>query len=69
MIEHLSLKFTKTKDSFNASKKDCELKVEEFEKDEDENFHIDFIHSMANIRANNYGLSPLDWVSVKIKAG
>ena len=27
------------------------LQVEEFEKDNDENFHIDFIHAMANVRA------------------
>lgn len=33
-----------------------ELRVEEFEKDEDENFHIDFIYSMANIRSLNYSL-------------
>lgn len=30
------------------------LNVEEFEKDNDSNFHIDFIYSMANIRASNY---------------
>ena len=45
------------------------LKVEEFEKDVDENFHIDFIYAMANIRASNYGLQPMDWITVKIKAG
>ena len=45
------------------------LKVEEFEKDVDKNFHVDFIYSMANIRAQNYGLSEMDWITVKIKAG
>ncbi len=45
------------------------LKVEEFEKDNDENFHIDFIHAMANIRAANYKLEEMDWITVKIKAG
>jgi len=35
----------------------------------DENFHIDVIYSMANIRAQNYGLSQMDWLTVKIKAG
>ena len=45
------------------------LKVEEFEKDNDENFHIDFIHSMANVRAANYKLDEMDWITVKIKAG
>lgn len=43
--------------------------VEEFEKDKDDNYHIDFIYSMANIRASNYKLDPMDWVNVKIKAG
>jgi hypothetical protein len=45
------------------------MEVEEFEKDNDENFHIDFIYAMANIRAANYGLDPMDWLTVKIKAG
>ena len=45
------------------------MKVEEFEKDVDDNFHIDFINATANIRANNYGLDGMDWITVKIKAG
>lgn len=45
------------------------LKAEEFEKDNDENYHIDFIYSLANCRARNYKLDPMDWVTVKIKAG
>ena len=45
------------------------LKVEEFEKDEDSNFHIDFIHSAGNARALNYGLKEMDWITVKLKAG
>jgi len=48
---------------------DAELKVEEFEKDEDESFQIDLIYSMANIRASNYSLAEMDWITVKIKAG
>lgn len=28
-----------------------ELAVEEFEKDNDANFHVDFVYAMANIRA------------------
>lgn len=45
------------------------LKVEEFEKDNDDNYHVDFIHAMANIRAANYKLEEMDWITVKIKAG
>jgi ubiquitin-activating enzyme E1 len=26
----------------------------EFEKDDDKNYHIDFIHATANLRARNY---------------
>ena len=29
---------------------------EEFEKDHDENGHIDFIHSASNLRARNYNI-------------
>lgn len=45
------------------------LKVEEFEKDDDSNFHIDFIHAGGNARALNYGLPVMDWITVKLKAG
>ena len=46
-----------------------QLKVEEFEKDDDKNFHVDFIFSCANVRAMNYSLAPMDWLTVKLKAG
>ena len=45
------------------------FKVEEFEKDNDENYHIDFIHAAGNSRALNYGLAEMDWITVKLKAG
>ena len=32
----------------------------EFEKDDDTNYHIDFIHAVANIRARNYKLPEVD---------
>ena len=43
--------------------------VEEFEKDNDDNFHIDFIHAAGNARAICYGLGEMDWITVKLKAG
>lgn len=43
--------------------------TEEFEKDDDANFHIDFMHSMGNCRATNYKLDEMDWITVKLKAG
>jgi hypothetical protein len=45
------------------------LKFEEFEKDNDKNFHVDFIYACANVRAKNYSLQPMDWLTVKLKAG
>ena len=42
---------------------------EEFEKDNDYNGHIDFIHSLGNLRAANYMLDEMDWLTVKLKAG
>jgi hypothetical protein len=45
------------------------LQIEEFEKDNDDNFHVDFIHAMTNVRATNYKLDEMDWINVKIKAG
>lgn len=45
------------------------MKIEEFEKDNDSNYHIDFINAISNIRAENYKLEGMDWINVKIKAG
>lgn len=48
---------------------DTVIKAEEFEKDEDSNYHIDFVYAMANCRASSYKLDPMDWIQVKLKAG
>ena len=45
------------------------IRAESFEKDNDSNFHIDFMYSMANCRSLNYKLDEMDWLTVKIKAG
>lgn len=45
------------------------IRPEEFEKDNDANFHIDFMYSMGNLRSTNYKLDPMDWITVKLKAG
>lgn len=42
---------------------------EEFEKDNDSNYHIDLVHALANCRAASYKLDPMDWLQVKLKAG
>ena len=41
----------------------------EFEKDDDTNFHMDFIRSTGNLRATNYGIKPASKHDAKIIAG
>ncbi|KAI7899270.1 ubiquitin-activating emzyme E1 [Cokeromyces recurvatus] len=41
----------------------------EFEKDDDSNHHIDFITAASNLRALNYGISPVDRYRTKFIAG
>lgn len=41
----------------------------EFEKDDDTNFHMDFIWSLANLRARSYGIQEVEKLQAKLKAG
>ena len=41
----------------------------EFEKDDDTNFHIDFIHAAANLRARNYTIPECTQQKTKMIAG
>lgn len=41
----------------------------EFEKDDDDNFHIDFVTAASNLRAKNYEIATKDRLSVKLIAG
>ncbi|CUG89594.1 ubiquitin-activating enzyme E3, putative [Bodo saltans] len=41
----------------------------DFEKDDDDNFHIDFITAASNLRAINYAITPQDRLKVKMVAG
>lgn len=45
------------------------VKSDEFEKDNDANWHIDFMYALGNCRASCYKLEPMDWITVKLKAG
>lgn len=45
------------------------IKPEEFEKDNDANFHVDFMYASGNIRASCYKLELMDWITVKLKVG
>ena len=42
---------------------------EEFEKDDETNFHMDFIHALANLRARNYEITEIDQLEARLKAG
>jgi ubiquitin-activating enzyme E1 len=46
-----------------------DLAPHEFEKDDDSNFHIDFIAAAANLRARNYKIPEVDRFKVKLIAG
>lgn len=65
-VETLLKELTEAKKNLPSDFKPNE---EVFEKDDDENGHIDFIHALANCRASNYKLEPMDWINVKLKAG
>jgi len=41
----------------------------DFEKDDDSNFHIDFIHAAAQLRAENYGIPKCERQNTKMIAG
>lgn len=41
----------------------------EFEKDDDQNFHIDFVAAASNLRASNYAIPLQDKMKVKLVAG
>ena len=52
----------------SAFKKD-DFIAAEFEKDDDSNFHIDFINATANLRATNYQIKNCDRQKTKMIAG
>jgi ubiquitin-activating enzyme E1 len=55
---------------YDKSKYDPAIfKPHEFEKDDDTNYHIDFIHACSNLRAENYRITQCDRNKTKMIAG
>lgn len=58
----------------SLSSKDCSaikdtFNLQEFEKDDDTNYHIDFLTATSNLRARNYRIAEVDHLKVKLTAG
>lgn len=52
-----------------ADLSDVQFDSQEFEKDDATNFHMDFIHAAANLRAYNYQIKEVDPLQSKLIAG
>ena len=71
LIKHFNNEILKKikKNENNIQKKITMIRPEKFEKDDDDNYHINFILSFTNLRANNYKIENCDFLKVKEIAG
>jgi ubiquitin-activating enzyme E1 len=74
VLENTEEAYIRSQQTLNKLPKGDELKkflmnVVSFEKDDDKNFHIDFITAASNLRAMNYGIPVASRLESKIIAG
>jgi ubiquitin-activating enzyme E1 len=55
--------------TFSGAVNPAALEPADFEKDDDYNFHVDFVTAGSNLRAANYGIPPTDFGKAKLVAG
>jgi len=63
-VEHLLSRFPQPNETLNIK-----IQPHEFEKDDDKNFHMDYIVATANLRADNYEIQTGDRSKIKRIAG
>lgn len=64
--ENLKVLMTELKAAISGG---CKVEACEFEKDDETNFHIDYIHATAQSRARNYKITECDFGKTKMIAG
>ena len=68
-LEELKTRLIEIVDKAKSLKNRVNISELEFEKDDDENGHIDFINSISNFRAENYSIPTSDRFQTKMTAG
>jgi len=66
IVRHMTSEMS---EKVKSLKSKADLQPAEFEKDDDSNFHIQFIAAAANLRARNYKIPEADFHKVKMTAG
>ena len=68
-INSLIAEMNKYLESFDLKETSNLINIKEFEKDDDDNGHIEFLYAFTNLRAENYDIQKCDISKVKLIAG